>query len=85
MIQAVNDFVIVLRDEPEDNIGGLYIPETGKEKPHKGKVISVGELVEDKNIQPEKSILFHKGVGFHVEHEGIEYLVLEGERVIAIV
>ena len=48
-------------------------------------VTSVGDLVEDKNIQPNEKVMFHKGVGFTVEWEGIEYLVLEGEKVISIV
>lgn len=83
--KALNNFVFIIRDEPEESSSGLYIPEQGRVKPHYGMVTSVGDLVEDKNIQPNEKVMFHKGVGFTVEWEGIEYLVLEGEKVISIV
>jgi len=83
--QALNKFVLIIRDEAAEEVGGLVIPGQGQEKPHMGTVYSVGELVEDKSIKPECRVMFHKGNGFHIEYDNVEYLVLEGERVIAII
>ena len=40
-------------DEPEKSAGGLYIPDTAKEKPQKGEVISVGsgKITDDGKLQ----------------------------------
>jgi co-chaperonin GroES (HSP10) len=83
-IQATNNFVYIIRDEVENEIGGLLIPDSGKEKPHKGKIFSVGELVQDKKIKTGKIGVFHKGAGFDIEYNGQEYLVIEGERIIGV-
>ena len=84
MIEATNDFIFIIRDEVEKEKAGMFIPGQGREKPHRGKIISVGELTEDKKIQPDKIAILHKGVGFPIEIDGIEYLVLVGKEVIAV-
>lgn len=86
-IQATNNFVFLVTDEAESEIGGLFIPDDGKEKPNRGEIKTVGGEVKDTNIQNGvgKKCLFPKGVGFVVEEEGIEYLVVEGERIFAVV
>lgn len=83
--KALNNFVLILRDEAQSEVGGLYIPDGSQEKPHFGTVFSVGSLVSDKDIKPDCKVMFHKGNGFNIEWDGTEYLVLEGERVIAII
>jgi len=83
-LQAVNNFTLILRDETSDTINGFSLPDSGQEKPHKGKIISVGQ-VSDKNIKPNKDCLFHKGNGWEMEYEGNVYLVLESEKIIAVI
>lgn len=83
-IQATNNFVYIIRDEVKKEISGLLIPDGGKEKPHKGKIFSVGELVQDKKIKIGRVGVFHKGTGFDIEYDGHEYLVIEGERIIGV-
>lgn len=86
MIRATNDFVFILRDETKKEQSGLLLPESSRKKPHKGVIFSVGDLVRDRNIKSGKGkpCLFHQGVGFTVEHEGQEYLVLSGNEIIAV-
>lgn len=86
-ITATNNFVFVLRDEAAEESEGLWIPTEGRKKPHKGTVVSVGDLVRDKNIRKHKGkkCLFHHGVGFHIPYEGVEYLVLTGDEIIGLV
>lgn len=84
MINACNNFVWVVRDETENEAGGMLLPDTGKEKPHYGKIFSVGQLVGDKKIRKDKKAVFHKGNGFDIEYKGQTYLVIEGERIIGV-
>jgi len=85
-IQAVNNFTLILRDETETEKNGLFIPDQGVEKPSRGKVVSVGDVVMDKNIKggEGKIVIFHKGNGFDIDVDGITYLVLEAEKIIAV-
>lgn len=85
-IQATNNFVFIIRDKADAEKAGVYIPNTGREKPNEGTIYSVGDLIQDKKIKgaKNKKCLFFKGTGFHVEHQGIEYLVLTSDQIIAI-
>lgn len=85
-IIATNNFVFIIRDEAEKEKAGMFIPSKGVEKPHKGVIYSAGDLVQDKKIKngKNKGVIFHKGNGFEIEFEGTTYLVIEGERIIAV-
>ena len=85
-IEATNNFIYLIRDETEKEKGGLLIPGKGQEKPHMGTIISIGELVKDKKIRKSvnKKGVFHKGTGFPIELEGIEYLVLTDDQIIGV-
>lgn len=78
MIQATNQYVWVVLDEAERERGGLLIPDTAVQRPQQGTVKSVGVFVRDKSIKPGKKAIFNKNVGFPVEVEGVEYIVLRG-------
>lgn len=83
-IEATNNFVFIIRDEADKEKDGFLIPDMGQEPPNKGTIYSVGELVQDKKIKSNRTAYFFKGTGFHVEHQGQEYLVLTQEQVIGI-
>lgn len=84
-IEATNNFVFIKRDEVEKEKSGLFIPGQGREKPHRGKIISVGELTEDKKIKSGRIAIFHKGIGFEIDLDGEVYLVLMDKEVIAVI
>jgi len=87
-VKATNNFVFLIRDETEtETATKLFIPSGGREKPHTGKVISVGGLVKDPEIKRSKGqkALFHKTVGMSIEYDGIEYLVVQEHEILAIV
>jgi len=88
-IKATNNFVFLIRDETKTETAGskLFIPGSGREKPHTGKVVSVGGLVKDPEIKRSKGqkALFHKTVGMNIEYEGVEYLVVQEHEILAIV
>lgn len=86
-IQATNSFVFVTREKAESEKSGIIIPDQGREKPNEGTIISIGDLVQDKKIKGarNKRCLFFKGTGFTISYQGIEYLVLQAEQIIAII
>jgi co-chaperonin GroES (HSP10) len=84
-ITVTNDSVFIIRDETKsETSSGLYIPDSGKKKPHTGTIYGVGALVEDKSIKAGKIGLFHDGVGYTIEYKGKEYLVVKGNDIIGI-
>lgn len=87
MIKAVQNFVFILMDKASETTGELWLPEAGREKPTKGTIISVGSMVRDHNIKNHKNkeCLFHAGTGFNITYEKETYLVVEGEKIIALV
>jgi chaperonin GroES len=70
-------------DEGEKTSGGLYIPDSAKEKPQKGIVEAVGSEV--KEIKAGNTILFDKYSGSKVNIENIEYLIIKEEDILGIV
>jgi chaperonin GroES len=92
-IRPLNDRIIVQRIEEEEQMrGGLYIPDTAKEKPQEGKVIAVGngKLLENGNrtpidIKAGDRVLFGKYAGTEIKLDGEEYLILREDDVLGVV
>ena len=92
-IQPLQDRILVKRlDEEEEQIGGIIIPDSAKEKPQEGEVIAVGpgKVTDDgKRQAPEVSegdkILFAKYAGTEVKSEGEEYLIMREDDVLAVI
>ena len=70
-------------DEAEKTAGGIYIPETAKEKPQKGKVEAVGKDVEE--VKVGDIILFDKYAGSKIQMDDSDYLIIKEEEVLGIV
>ena len=68
--------------ELDKTAGGLYIPDTAKEKPQTGKVEAVGEEV--KQIKVGDKILFDKYSGSKINIDNNEYLIVKEEDVVGI-
>lgn len=84
-LQATNSFTWILRDETETESSGLILPTSGQVKPHSGTVISVGELTADKKIKKGKKCLWHQSIGMEIEYDGTTYVVIESERILAVI
>jgi chaperonin GroES len=69
-------------NELEKTAGGLYIPDTAKEKPQTGKVEAVGEEV--KQIKVGDKVLFDKYSGSKINIDNNEYLIVKEEDVLGI-
>ena len=87
MIEPVGRRVLVQRiDEEENKKGGIIVPDTAKEKPQKGIVKNVAKVGKDDDPLPVKKgdiILFGKYGGTEIEYEGIEYLILSEDDILA--
>ncbi len=92
-IRPLHDRIIVRRiEENEQMRGGLYIPETAKEKPQEGEVIAVGngKLLENgvratMEVKEGDKVLFGKYAGSEVKLDGEEYLILREDDVLGII
>ena len=93
-ITPLHDRVIIKRIEDTVNqtAGGLFIPDTAKEKPQEGEVIAVGngKVNEDGkkiplDVKAHDRILFGKYSGSEVKVDDQDYLIMKEEDVLAII
>ena len=78
--------------EEEITSGGLYIPDSAKEKPQKGVIVSVGsgKVTDDGKKQPLEvkvgdKILFDKYSGSKIKIDNEEYLIIREEDILGII
>ena len=91
-LRPLHDRILVKRVEEEEvRRGGIIIPDTAKEKPQEGKVISVGtgKVTEDGKklplaVKEGDRVLFGKYSGSEVKIDDEEYLILREEDVLGI-
>ena len=91
-IRPLYDRIVVKRIENTEQMqGGLYIPDTAKEKPQEGEVVAVGKgkrLEDGKvialDVQVGDKILFGKYSGSDIKLDGEEYLIMREDEVLGI-
>jgi chaperonin GroES len=91
-IRPLHDRILVKRlDEESKTAGGLFIPDSAKEKPIQAKVIAVGAGKHDKNgkvipldVKAGDRVLFSKYSGSDIKIDGEEHLILREEDLLAI-
>ncbi|WP_224368360.1 co-chaperone GroES [Hyalangium versicolor] len=92
-LRPLQDRIIVKRLAEENKTkGGLFIPDTAKEKPLEGKVIAVGngKVLDDGKVRPMDikagdTILFSKYAGTEIKLDGEEHLILREEDVLGVI
>ena len=91
-VRPLHDRVIIERiEETEQRVGGIIIPDSAKEKPQQGKIIAAGKgrIEKDGKVTPldvkaGDTILFGKYSGQEVKLDGIEYLIMTEDDVLAV-
>ncbi len=91
-VQPLQDRILVRRlDAEEEEVGGIIIPDTAKEKPQEGAVMAVGpgKVTDDgkrQAVEVKKGdrILFAKYAGTEVKVEGEELLIMREDDVLAV-
>jgi chaperonin GroES len=93
-IKPLHDRVILRRIEDNVNqtAGGLFIPDTAKEKPQEGEVIAVGEgkYKEDGtrqtlDVKAGDRVLFGKYSGSEIKLDGEEFLIMREDEILGII
>jgi chaperonin GroES len=91
-VRPLYDRILVKRVEEETKTaGGLFIPDTAKEKPQKGQVVAVGngKLQDDGSIRKldvkeGDKVLFSKYSGNEIKMDGVEHLIMREDDILAI-
>ncbi len=92
-IRPLHDRIVIKRQaEEERTAGGLYIPESAKERPTQATVIAVGKgrIQEDGSVRPlvvkaGDTVLFGKYAGNEIKVDGEDLLIIREEDVLAVV
>ncbi len=91
-VKPLGDRVVVLpTEEAEQMRGGLYIPDTAKEKPQQGEVVAVGPGRYEKGervpmeLAEGQTVLYGKYSGTEVTFDNEQYLILKESDVLAII
>lgn len=92
-VRPLNDRVLIQRVAEETKTsGGLFIPDSAKEKPQRGRVIAVGKGRRDDDgkfvaldVQAEDEILFGKYAGTEIKLDGEEHIILKEDEILAVI
>jgi chaperonin GroES len=90
-VRPLHDRILVQRlEEGEQQIGGIIVPDSAKEKPQRGTVIAVGNgRVNDDgerialSVKAGDAILFGKYSGQEIRLDGLDYLIMKEDEVFA--
>ena len=91
-IRPLYDRILVKRIEEQNRTaGGLYIPDTAKEKPMEATIVAVGngKIQEDGSlrkldVKAGDKILFSKYSGSDIKIDGVEHLILREDDILAV-
>jgi chaperonin GroES len=93
-VRPLQDRVLIkrLEDDTEKTKGGLYIPDSAKEKPQQGKVMAVGKgrtndegKVIPLDVKAGDKILFGKYSGSEIKVDGEDLLIMREEDILGVV
>ena len=89
-VRPLHDRIIVERiEEGEQQVGGIIIPDTAKEKPQQGKIIAAGKgkVKDDGTVTPldvkaGDTVLFGKYSGQEIKLDGEEFLIMREDEIL---
>jgi chaperonin GroES len=87
-LKVIDERLLVEVEESEEqkSPGGIYIPDTAKEKPQRGTVVAVGTDEDlQKVIKVGDKVVFGKYTGDELEFDGKKYLVIQRSDILAII
>ena len=92
-IRPLYDRLLVERiEDTEQQVGGIIIPDTAKEKPQQGKVLAVGQgkIRDDGSVLPldveaGDTVLFGKYAGQEITLDGTEYFIMREDDILGVI
>ena len=93
MLKPLGDRIVVkVIEDTEQTQGGIFIPDSAKEKPQKGEIVAVGlGKMNDKgereplDVEVGQKVLYAKYAGTDVKMDGTEYKILSIKDALAII
>ena len=93
MLKPLGDRIVIkVIEDTEQTSGGIFIPDSAKEKPQKGEVVAVGEgKLNDKgerepmDVKAGDIVLYAKYAGTDIKMDGVEYKILSIKDALAII
>ena len=93
MLKPLGDRIVIkVIEDTEQTSGGIFIPDSAKEKPQKGEVVAVGAgKINDKgerepmDVKVGETILYAKYAGTDIKMDGVEYKILSVKDALAII
>ena len=84
-LKPLADRVLVEPLAAEEKVGGIYIPDTAKEKPQKGKVVAVGPGDKDNKVTLKVGdcVLYGKYSGSEVSVDGEDLMIMRESDILA--
>ena len=91
--RPLHDRVVVRRvDSEEKTAGGIFIPDTAKEKPQEGEIIAVGSGARDESgklvpldVKAGDRVLFGKWSGTEVKLDGVDLLIMKESDIMGVI
>lgn len=87
-VKPLSDRVLILPNPAEEKTaGGLFIPDTAKEKPLAGKVVAVGPGTSEIKMEVAvgDTVLYGKYAGQEINVGGVDYLIMKQNDILAII
>lgn len=87
MVKLLKDNLLVEPFEAEQRTsGGIIIPSTAKEKPTRGKILSVGNGTKDEPMELKvgDEVLYSKYSGTEIQLDGVDYVILKQNDVLCV-
>ncbi|MEK7818540.1 MAG: co-chaperone GroES [Bacteroidota bacterium] len=92
-IQPIADRIVIKAAEPEEvTKGGIFLPDTAKEKPVVGEVVAVGagRITDDgkriaMDVKVGDKVLYGKYSGTEINFDGVEYLIMRESDLFGII
>jgi chaperonin GroES len=92
-LKPLDDRIVIKQSEAEEKTaGGIYLPDTAKEKPQIGKVVAIGpgKLLDDgkrgkMSLKKNEEVIYPKYMGSDIEIDGEKYIILRESDVLGVV
>lgn len=93
MLKPLGDRIVIkVIEDTEQTSGGIFIPDSAKEKPQKGEVVAVGEGKmnekgerEPMDVNVGDVVLYAKYAGTDIKMDGVEYKILSVKDALAVI
>ena len=93
MLKPLGDRIVIkVIEDTEQTSGGIFIPDSAKEKPQKGEVVAVGQGKmngkgerEPMDVKVGDTVLYAKYAGTDIKMDGVEYKILSVKDALAVI